>query len=107
LRSRLETIYPIQIYIAYTKRIIFANLSLQDKIEGVQELLNGIALSAPYPDGGTTRNLAGWGDVIDQAMRYSRHRTEHLPTGFAHDEGTDLTLSRSRFYQIERRGTSW
>jgi hypothetical protein len=34
-------IYPIQIYIVYTKRIIFANLSLQDKIEGVQELLNG------------------------------------------------------------------
>jgi hypothetical protein len=41
LRSRLEAIYPIQIYIVYTKRIIFANLSLQDKIEGVQELLNG------------------------------------------------------------------
>ena len=38
-------------------------------------------------------------------------RSLALPTGFAHDEGTDLgtdlTLSRSRFYQIERRGTSW
>src|SRR3984893_8227216 len=31
------------------------------------------------------RNLAGWGDVIGQAMRYSRHRTEPRPTkGLCH-----------------------
>src|ERR1700693_447126 len=40
---------------------------------------NGIALSMPYPDGGTTRNLGGGGDVIEQATRYPRHRTEPRP----------------------------
>src|ERR1700686_3101056 len=40
---------------------------------------DGIALASPYLDGGATRSLAGWGDVVEQAMRYPRHRTEPRP----------------------------